>query len=277
MTTPVEVRLAATVMLVRDGGQGLETFMLKRNPKSKFVPGQFVFPGGAVDVKDQLIDEVETVSSGLDDYQASDRLGIESGGLAYWVAAIRECFEEAGALLARIDGEDLPLTDPEVHERFQNHRNAIYAGDLTMVDLCRIEGLSMNFHDLRYVSHWITPIGPPRRFDTRFFVARAPLAQRPAHDGGETVESCWITPREAMDLQQAGKFEMILPTIANLEPLLELDSVDEVMQWADGLKDIPEILPALVTSADGSPSVLMPGEDGYKEALSKPPPHGSTK
>ena len=80
-----------------------------------------------------------------------------------------------------------------------------------------------------------------------------------------------------MDLQQAGKFEMILPTIANLEPLLELDSVDEVMQWADGLKDIPEILPALVTSADGSPSVIMPGEDGYKEALSKPPPHGSTK
>ena len=67
MTTPVEVRLAATVMLVRDGGQGLETFMLKRNPKSKSVPGQFVFPGGAVDVKDQLIDEVETVSSGLDD------------------------------------------------------------------------------------------------------------------------------------------------------------------------------------------------------------------
>ena len=277
MTTPVEVRLAATVMLVRDGEQGLETFMLKRNPKSEFVPGQFVFPGGAVDVKDQLTHEVETVSWGMDDVQASSRLSIENGGLAYWVAAIRECFEEAGALLARIDGEDLALTDPEVHQRFQEHRDAVYAGHLTMVDLCRAEGLSMNFHDLRYVSHWITPIGPPRRFDTRFFVARSPRGQRPAHDGGETVESCWIAPKEAVNLHQAGKFEMILPTIANLEPLLELDSVDEVMHWADGLSDIPEILPALVTAEDGSPSVLMPGEVGYEEALSQPPPHGSTQ
>ena len=73
MTAPVEVRLAATVMLVRDGQQGLETFMLKRNPRSEFVPGQFVFPGGAVDVNDQLTHEVETVSSGLDDREASKR------------------------------------------------------------------------------------------------------------------------------------------------------------------------------------------------------------
>ncbi len=70
---------------------------------------------------------------------------------------------------------------------------------------------------------------------------------------------------------------MILPTIANLEPLLDLESVDEVMHWADGLTEIPEILPALVMSADGSPSVLMPGEAGYEEALAKPPPHGSTQ
>lgn len=277
MTTPVEVRLAATVMLVRDGQKNLETFMLKRNAKSEFVPGQFVFPGGAVDVSDQLTHEAETVSSGLDDVQASNRLGVDSGGLAYWVAAIRECFEEAGALLAGTDGVDLSLTDPQVHQRFQGYRNAIYAGDLTMVDLCRSEGLSLNFDDLRYVSHWITPIGPPRRFDTRFFVARSPSEQRPAHDGGETVESCWIAPQEAMELHDAGKFEMILPTIANLEPLLDLESVDEVMHWADGLTEIPEILPALVMSADGSPSVLMPGEAGYEEALAKPPPHGSTQ
>ena len=277
MTTPVEVRLAATVMLVRDGQQGLETFMLKRNPRSEFVPGQFVFPGGAVDVNDQLTHEVETVSSGLDDREASKRLRIDSGGLAYWVAAIRECFEEAGALLARIDGEDLSLADPQVLQRFQGHRNAIYAGDLTMMDLCRTEGRSLNFEDLRYVSHWNTPIGPPRRFDTRFFVARSPYGQRPAHDGGETVESCWIAPKEAMELHYAGKFEMILPTVANLEPILDLKSVDEVMQWADQLTEIPEILPALVISADGSPSVLMPGEVGYEEALAQPPPHGSTQ
>ena len=80
-----------------------------------------------------------------------------------------------------------------------------------------------------------------------------------------------------MERHHAGKFEMILPTVANLEPLLELESVDEVMQWADELTDIPELLPALVISEDGSPSVLMPGEVGYEEALAQPPAHGSTQ
>ncbi|MEC7915762.1 MAG: NUDIX hydrolase [Actinomycetota bacterium] len=272
----VELRIAATVMLVRDGQQGLETFMLRRNPQSDFVPGQFVFPGGAVDVRDRVTDEIETISVGLNDQQASSRLQVESGGLAYWVAAIRECFEEAGALLARIDNNELSLADPQLRQRFQRHREAVYAGDLTMVDLCRAEGLQLNFDDLRYVSHWITPIGPSRRFDTRFFVARSPHDQRPAHDGGETVESCWITPTEAMQLHEAGKFEMIMPTVANLEPLLEMKSVDEVMRWADSLTEIPEILPAISVSSDGLPSVFLPGEPGYEEALAHPPPHGST-
>ncbi|MDP7067066.1 MAG: NUDIX domain-containing protein [Acidimicrobiales bacterium] len=276
MSTEVELRIAATVMLVRDGKQGLETFMLRRNPKSEFVPGQFVFPGGAVDVRDRVTDEIETISVGLNDQQASSRLQVESGGLAYWVAAIRECFEEAGALLARIGNNELSLADPQLHQRFQRHREAVYAGNLTMVDLCRAEGLQLNFDDLRYVSHWITPIGPSRRFDTRFFVARSPQDQRPAHDGGETVESCWITPKEAMELHEAGRFEMIMPTVANLEPLLEMKSVDEVMRWADSLTEIPEILPAISVSADGFPSVFLPGEPGYEEALAHPPPHGST-
>lgn len=271
------VRPAATVMLVRDGDDGLETFMLRRNPKSEFVPGQFVFPGGTLDVNDQVSEELELISVGLDDTKASKRLGVETGGLAYWVAAVRECFEEAGTLLAGIDGEELALTDPKVHERFQTHREAIYSGELTIVEMCRVEGLLLNLDGLRYVSHWITPIGPPKRFDTRFFVARSPEGQRPAHDGGETVESCWITPGEAMELHEVGKFEMIMPTVANLEPLVGMGSVDEVMNWADELSDIPEILPAIVVASDGSPSVLMPGEAGYENALSQPPPHGSTQ
>ncbi len=277
LTQEVEVRTAATVMLVRDGEQGLETFMLRRNPKSDFVPGQFVFPGGAVDVTDRATDEIETISIGLNDREASARLKIDSGGLSYWVAAIRECFEEAGALIARLGSDELSLSEPSLNQRFQRHREAVYSGDLTMVELCRAEGLHLNFDDLRYVSHWITPVGPPRRFDTRFFVARSPRGQRPAHDGGETVESCWISPIEAMELHEAGKFEMIMPTVANLEPLLELRSVDQVMQWADSLSEIPEILPAISISSDGAPLVFMPGEPGYDEALAHPPPHGSTQ
>ena len=276
MNSPIGVRPAATVILVRDGELGLETFMLRRNPKSEFVPGQFVFPGGAVDVSDQLSEELGLLSAHLDDRWASKKLGIESGGLAFWVAAVRECFEEAGALLAGVDGEELSLVDPPIRERFQTHRQAIYSGELTIAEMCRAEGLSLNLEALRYVSHWITPIGPPKRFDTRFFVARSPKGQRPEHDGGETVESCWIAPKEAMELHQAGKFEMILPTVANLEPLTEMDSVDVVMKWADELSNIPEILPAIFLDPEGSPVVLLPGEAGYEEALAEPPPPGST-
>ena len=277
MTAAIEVRPAATVMLVRDGEFGLETFMLRRNPKSEFVPGQFVFPGGALDVNDQANAELDLITVGLDDVEASKQLGIESGGLAYWVAAVRECFEEAGTLLARTDGEDLALADPHVHDQFQVHREAIYSGKRTIAEMCRDESLTLNLDALRYVSHWITPIGPTKRFDTRFFVARSPEGQRAAHDGGETVESCWIAPKEAMKLHHAGKFEMILPTVANLEPLVDMNSVDEVMRWANELSDIPEILPAIVIAADGSPTVLLPGDAGYEDALSQPPPPGSTR
>jgi 8-oxo-dGTP pyrophosphatase MutT (NUDIX family) len=264
-------------MLIRDGEHGLETFMLRRNPKSEFVPGRFVFPGGVLDINDQASKELELISVGLDDVEASKRLGLESGGLAYWVAAIRECFEEAGALLAEIDGGHLTLADLKVRERFQRHREAIYSGELTIADMCRVEGLSLHLDGLRYISHWVTPVGPTKRFDTRFFVARSPEGQRPVHDGGETVESCWIAPKEAMELHQAGKFEMILPTVANLEPLVEMGSVDEVMSWADQLSDIPEILPAIIVASDGAPSVLLPWEVGYEDALSQPPPDGSTQ
>ena len=86
------------------------------------------------------------------------------------MAAIRECFEEAGALLARFGNDELSLSEPALNQRFQRHREAVYSGDLTMVELCRKEGLHLNFDDLRYVSHWITPVGPLRRFDTRFLL-----------------------------------------------------------------------------------------------------------
>ena len=107
-------------------------------------------------------------------------------------------------------------------------------------------------------------------------MAHAPEGQTPLHDGGETVESTWITPAEAMRQHQDGTFQMIMPTVANLRPLLKLETVADVMAWADGLGDIPEILPAIVMGDDGSRSVLMPWDEGYEAALASPPPEGST-
>src|SRR3954467_244323 len=102
----VAIRDAATVMLVRDGADGngpLEVFMLRRNLNSDFVGGAYVFPGGAVDEADRHAD-LEAICEGRSDDQASAMLGVDSGGLAYWVAAIRESFEEAGRLLAHRGG-----------------------------------------------------------------------------------------------------------------------------------------------------------------------------
>ena len=270
------IRDAATVMLVRDGSSGLEVFMLRRSPKSNFVPGQFVFPGGAVDTADREDPGLGSVCFGLDDRAASTLLDVGSGGLAYWVAAVRECFEEAGVLLARGEVGDVSFADDAIHARFEGLRQKVYDGELRLAEMCVVEGLRLELDDLRYVSHWITPVGPPRRFDTRFFLARAPENQRPFHDGGETVASTWIRPADAMQLHSDGKFEMILPTIANLESLTEHDTVDSAIGWADNLGAIPRILPAIVVNEGGPPSVLMPWDEGYSAALIEPPAEGLT-
>ncbi len=114
---------AATVMLVRDGADGLEVFMLRRALGASFAGGVYVFPGGRVDAADHAA-ELEAICDDLDDRQASARLGLDRGGLAYWVAAIRECFEEAGVLLARpVDGDDaIRFDDPSTEQRFDAAR-----------------------------------------------------------------------------------------------------------------------------------------------------------
>lgn len=273
----VPMRQAATVMLVRDGSNGLEVFMLRRNPRSEFVPGQFVFPGGAVDAEDREDPGLESVCVGLDDATASERIDVDHGGLAYWVAAVRECFEEAGVLLARDGDEHVSFDEPAAAARYSGLRRKVHGGELRLAQMCLDEGLSLELDDLRYVSHWITPVGPTRRFDTRFFVALVPEGQEPLHDGSETVESTWIRPADAFAQHAEGRFMMIFPTLKNLEPLLKAGTVAELMAWADGLEDVPAILPAIAVRPDGEVLTLLPEDEGYAEALANPPPPNSMR
>ena len=242
---------AATVMLVRDAASGLEVFMLRRSLGAVFVAGAHVFPGGKVDEADRTDPDLGRVCVGLDDREASRRLGIEQGGLAYWIAAIRECFEEAGVLLARNShGEHPRFVDPEVVDRFEDHRRAVHRGGRRLVEVCGKEGLGLTADDLQYASHWITPEGSPRRFDTRFFVARAPEDQKPLHDGSETVASRWLSPERALAEHARGRFEMITPTIHSLRMLAHFDRVDDVMAAA-----------ASATASDGAPDMVRVGTD----------------
>lgn len=237
----VPVRPAATVMLVRDGRTGIEVLMLRRTTTAVFAAGVHVFPGGRVDAADDTdVPGGGEWRTGLDPAAADARLAVPSGGRAHWVAALRESFEEAGLLLARrSDGTPLTFSDRAAAERFAAYRDALHRGELTLGELCRREELVLPLGELRYVSHWVTPVGPPRRFDTRFFVARAPQGQDPVHDDSETIASEWLAPDVALERHEAGEIGLFAPTIANLGFLSVHDSVDAVLRTADGLGTVP--------------------------------------
>jgi len=177
MNKAVPALPAATVTLVRDTPDGVEVLMLQRNHQSGFMPGMFLFPGGALDPEDQAR-AVLGRCAGLDDTAACAALGIAAGALAYWAAAIRESFEEAAMLLAY--DESGALVNPQTHERlgrFEEYRRRLNAGEPVLASMLERENLTLAVDRMTYFSHWITPIGAPRRYDTRFFVARAPAGQ----------------------------------------------------------------------------------------------------
>lgn len=251
-------------MLVRDGVAGFEVLMLKRNLNSDFVGGAYVFPGGGVDELDASPDS-ELLVAGLRDVDASHRLNLADGGLAYYVACLRELFEEAGLLLARTpDGELVRFDDPAVHDRFAAHRRAVNGSERRFLDIVAEEQLQLDLSALEYFAHWVTPVGPPRRYDTRFFVALAPEYQVAAHDAGETIADEWVRPHEALERHRAGELEMIFPTIRNLEAIADLPHAAAVLDHAKTLRDIPRIEPKFVT-IDGEVAIVMPGDPEWTD------------
>lgn len=262
----VPVRPAATVMLVRDGDRGPEVFMLRRTLSAAFASGQYVFPGGKVDGADHA-DDLEPICDGVDDDVASARLGLERGGLAWLVAAIRESFEEAGVLLARRSSEPgFVRFDGDLAAPMAVARRAIHAGERNLIDLCREHDLRLVTDTIGFVSHWITPMGEGRRFDTRFLLARAPEAQDPLHDGGETIDSLWVRPADALDRWRAGDLQMFPPTVVNLEWLGSFSDADDALAGAEALGIPSPILPRMRTDADGNVvGIALPGDADYDE------------
>lgn len=264
--TKVPVKPAATVLLIRDkDGGGIEVFMLQRTFNAAFASGMFVFPGGKVDEVDSSV-EIGELCTGLTDEEASAQLGIASGGLAYWVACIRECFEEAGVLLAKYSGtgEVIRFDRDDIIEEFNKERENIHDGSLALLDLCKRENLTLTTDEIFYISHWITPMGERRRFDTRFFIARAPAAQYPLHDNGETIQSFWISPEEAIRRSHDKDLMLMPPTKANIEWLLPFRTTREAMEAARALGKPQTILPKLKVDSDGRVlGIAMPGDPEY--------------
>lgn len=236
----VAIRPAATVMLLRESpGAGVEVFMLRRTSKAAFAGGVYVFPGGAVDAEDS----------------------------SYEIAAIRECFEEAGVLLARTaQGATVRFDDPVSQTRFTAYRHAVHAGERSMTSVLQAEGLTPQCDELHWVAHWITPFGEVRRFDTRFFLVPMPADQTPLHDDEETEDSLWVTPRDALAQAKRGELQMLPPTLANLRFLAGHDTIAAILSAARKLGVPPRILPKIRWAADGRiEAFLMPGDPGYDE------------
>ncbi len=228
----IPIQPAATVMVV-DDRPDLHVLLLRRRAGSAFVGGMSVFPGGGVDPHD-ADPEVEGLCDDLDDAAASARLGVASGGLAYWVAAVRETFEEAGVLFARRaeDGRAFDPGAPGMAERLAADRRAVDAGERRLADVVSGAGLHLAVGAMHYAARWITPIGPPRRYDTRFFLTALPAGQTPVPDRREAVHSEWVRPGEALARFESGERAMLPPTVGMLRILASYSRSEQVVRAA---------------------------------------------
>ncbi len=252
----VPIRPAATVMIV-DDRPDLQVLMIERNAKMVFAGGMWVFPGGRVDPEDA--DEFERHCEGLDDAAASGLIGVEADGLAYWVAAIRENFEEAGLLLGRSRSRGLPMSDALAGERQRLHRR-----ETSFLDIVKAHDLVLDTHAVHYVAHWITPLGSPRRFSARFFVTHPPEGQSVTHDESETVGWAWVSPKTALAAFERNEMVMMSPTVRMLRCLNLFDSAADVMAAAS--MNLSDERARVRYEPGGSTTIVLPGERGYEDA-----------
>ncbi len=267
----MDIRPAATLVLTRDTAEGLQVLLLQRTWDAVFLPGYYVFPGGAVDQQEPLAREH---ALGPADAQISQTLSLDEGGADYMLAAVRECFEEAGILVA-VDADGATIGgDHPVHAE----RQALFAGQRSLAQLCAQHGLAIPLDRLAYLGHWITPPGPPRRFDTRFFVTVAPEAQTACHDGVETIDHVWLNPADALAEHRDGKRLLGLPTIRTLRILSSFECTEALMRYAHA--NPPEPYPDQPWPAlrKGQQIMLEPGSPAYDEAAKLDPEgEGSTR
>ncbi len=256
MTDPARedppLRLAATLLLVRDGGAGLEVLMVQRHHRIEFVPGAMVFPGGKADAAD-ADPALRDGCAGLEG--PSDPLA------AARVASIRETFEECGVLLARPRGGCNLVPAARVLEISARHREALRAGRRTLRTVLECEDLELACDLLFHFAHWITPEQAPQRFDTHFFIAASPPDQLAAHDGTEAVDSVWTTPAEALAAERSGDRTIIFPTLQNLRKLGRSKTVAEALAAAREGR-VVTVLPVIVRG-DAGPVLRIPADAGY--------------
>ena len=267
MNAPFTPRPAATTLILRQGAPGLEVLMVQRSMQASFMPGAHVFPGGGVDAQDGSADHLVH----CDEAEAllRQRIGqvMQVGDLAaaYAVGALRECFEECGLWLGGAAGTGLADVWAGLRARLN--------GGASMARLAADHGLRLGTRALQPWSHWVTPVGLPKRFDTLFFVAEAPAGQVPEVDAGETTALAWVHPPEALAEQAQGRFQMEFATLRTVESLLPFAQRGVAALLADAAAHTslpplhPRLHPRLQRDVQGRiAGVLLAGQAGYDEA-----------
>ena len=254
MAEIVTARPASTILLLRDGvQQEIEVFMMVRHHEIEFSSGALVFPGGSVDAADREIIARSELHSGGE--------GRDEAALSFCIAAIRETFEESGILLARPRGSKDLVDAKRAGEIAAGHRVALTERKTTFLKILAGTGMVLALDELVPYAHWVTPEGMSKRFDTWFFLAAAPPEQLGAHDGRESTDSLWLSPREAVAGGESGRFKLPFPTTRNLIKLGKQPNVKSALDDARGTA-VVTVMPVL-TKSNGGRQLRIPREAGY--------------
>lgn len=250
-TEPADPKPAATIVLLRDAEPGMEVLLMRRSRRAGFVPGAYVFPGGRVDGTDampEVMDHLDRLNPDL----AAERLALrdaEPPAIAYYLAALREAFEETGIMVGlRSDGSAPPTAAEDA--RIDAVRDDLMQDRISFAEAisllqCRIAGDA-----IEYIAHWVTPEPEPRRYDTRFFAAKVRAGATPIVDPREMTDALWLTPREALRRCDRGEVPMVFPTIKTLEELAAYRTAEDALSGFAG-SPVRTIMPTLVITPTG--------------------------
>lgn len=240
---------SATLLLLRDGADGLEVFMVKRHHQIDFASGALVFPGGKLAKGDGDPD--------LRDH-CDGAQGLSDAELGLRACAIREGFEESGILLARPTGCPV-MAGNETSSRLQDWRPRLDKGEAGLTEFATAASIRLACDALVPFARWITPTFMPKRFDTYFYLAAAPYGQLGSHDGREGIDSVWTTPARA--IAEKDRWTVIFPTRMNLLKLAQSKTAAEAIAAAQAT-EVVTVEPKVVQK-DGKPVLTLPPDAGY--------------
>jgi 8-oxo-dGTP pyrophosphatase MutT (NUDIX family) len=252
-TDTAAARPASTILLLREASSSFEVFMMVRHYQIEFASGALVFPGGSVDAADR------DIAAQPELYASTEGRG--GPPLEFWIAAVRETFEESGILLARPRGHGDLIAATGAAEIETAHRTALCEGQISFAKILADNGLVLALDLLVPYAHWITPEKLPKRFDTWFFLAEAPPEQLGMHDGKESTDSVWLSPKEALDGGDSGRFTLPFPTTRNLIKLGKQASAGAALDDARG-KPVITVMPVMTKNGDKR-TLRIPAEAGY--------------